>query len=457
MKVLLLPLLVALPLLGDVVTYPNPGLTGSESAQASTFWSTSVVQSGATNASFAYQILSQKLDTNPHTNTTFTTFSASGTSTLLVTRLFAGSMTNVSVFPSSYGLTASVSSGTNISVSMPDPGTGKHFAVIPDNDWSHPLLVFAEPLETSVPSPTDPGVKYFAPGIYDIGSCFSCVSGQTIYLAGGAYVKGKIVASGSTGATIRGRGILSGENYSHDTTQLYLHGMVTHDRCTNFLAEGITIIQPPGFSFSTSSSSSGNVLRNVKVMGWYYNTDFSTGVSLIEDCFFKVNDTGINLFLKNSEVRRCVAYQMENGAPFDISWQLPGGANITNVFVHDCDIIKTSYSGFYLVGRASFGSRRSESSVQHDYRFEDIRIENANLMLFSITTQDALARLYDFSFTNIVATNCVFGSSNELSAFSAGMISNFVFQGLKINGTNVTNAALGSFNLVNATNIVFLP
>ena len=59
------------------------------------------------------------------------------------------------------------------------------------------------------PRPGDPNVVYFAPGVHRPGK-IALTDNQTLYLAGGAVVKGCVHAKG-TNITIRGRGILGGE------------------------------------------------------------------------------------------------------------------------------------------------------------------------------------------------------------------------------------------------------
>lgn len=76
-----------------------------------------------------------------------------------------------------------------------------------------PLLLFATPLETDVPSPTDPDVLYFGPGTHEAGVIIP-QSGQTIYLAPGSLVKGRIVANGVSNVTIKGRGTLNTVGYT---------------------------------------------------------------------------------------------------------------------------------------------------------------------------------------------------------------------------------------------------
>ena len=69
------------------------------------------------------------------------------------------------------------------------------------------LFLFVTPSETAVPSATDPNVLYFGPGEHDAG-VIRPVSGQTVYLAPGALVHGRIDGDGVTGVQVLGRGIL---------------------------------------------------------------------------------------------------------------------------------------------------------------------------------------------------------------------------------------------------------
>lgn len=48
-----------------------------------------------------------------------------------------------------------------------------------DDDITHPLLVFADPLEENVPSRGAPGVIYFGPGVHEIGAALDIPSNTT--------------------------------------------------------------------------------------------------------------------------------------------------------------------------------------------------------------------------------------------------------------------------------------
>ena len=56
---------------------------------------------------------------------------------------------------------------------------------IEPNGPNSPLLLFTNPREKNVPSPEDPNVIYFGPGIHQAG-LIKLASHQTLYLAGGS-------------------------------------------------------------------------------------------------------------------------------------------------------------------------------------------------------------------------------------------------------------------------------
>ena len=120
-------------------------------------------------------------------------------------------------------------------------------------------------------------------------------SDQSIYIAGGAYIKGAFVScptparcSDAKNITIRGRGILSGENFNRPyngvsfeslaadlpaVIQLQgsdiLDGQFNGQRQAHI--EGLTIIQAPFDNIFLSGID--NRVNNVKVTSWYPSTD----------------------------------------------------------------------------------------------------------------------------------------------------------------------------------------
>ncbi len=76
-----------------------------------------------------------------------------------------------------------------------------------------PLCLFQTPPETDVPRPDDPDVIYFAAGTHEV-ELLSPKSGQTIYLAQGAWVKARVFAEGVENVTIQGRGVIDARGFT---------------------------------------------------------------------------------------------------------------------------------------------------------------------------------------------------------------------------------------------------
>ena len=79
-------------------------------------------------------------------------------------------------------------------------------------DYSHDLHLFANPIEKNKPNPKDKNVIYFGPGIHEIpNQKLKVASNKTVYLAGGAVIKGRIALDNVSNVRIQGRGMVDEE------------------------------------------------------------------------------------------------------------------------------------------------------------------------------------------------------------------------------------------------------
>jgi hypothetical protein len=171
-----------------------------------------------------------------------------------------------------------------------------------------PLLLFANAIERNAPKPGAPGVIYFKPGVHQAGK-IDATNNQTVYLAGGAVVKGAIVARG-TNIQIRGRGMLDGSDYEWRKGP---YGVTVGIQGTNILVEDIIIrgsshwtVVPRGSRYVT--------IRNLKLCNSRVQND--DGINpcnsqdiLIQDCFIRSDDDcvalkGLELNMPNPNVER---------------------------------------------------------------------------------------------------------------------------------------------------------
>lgn len=320
----------------------------------------------------------------------------------------------------------------------------------------YPLFIFADALPLKIP--TQNNVIYFEKGLHEIGNNYELKSGQTVYLAPGAYVKGIFTANNAKDITITGQGILSGEDYAARSE----NHLITMRNCENVLIEGITIINAPRFCVSLTGDN--QICRNLKMMGWWFSTD-GIGIgtnSLIEDCFFKVNDDAIKVYRSNTVARNCVIWQMENGAPFQIGWNMTGVNS--NFKISNIDIIRVEHQ-WDNPNEAVVVAIHGGEGVMQNYLFEDIRIDNCDFRLFHLMTKPnrfgkwnpEKGSLRNFIFKDIVCytqpkmKNIIKGHDKKHP------VENVVFDNLVIAGKKVLNAEDGNFFIDKNTcsNIIF--
>jgi hypothetical protein len=423
------------------VTYPGPqGVAPSDQ------YSVQVEQDGLPHESFVYLCHAQQ-STNRSKTTSWTTFSFAGPATVTVTRLNGKAINSCQILPSSYGIEPRID-GSSVSFELDRP---RKISVEFDGDITHPMLVFADALETDVPDADDPDVVYFGPGIHEIGDR-EIESGKTVYLAGGAYVKGRLKANNVQDVTIRGRGVLSGEDYPHGSVYednlIYFQG----ERTTRILIEGITLINSPLYNILLYGPY--NTVRNVKMISWWFSTDgpYVEEHGLIEDCFVKVNDDAFKLYESDTTIRDCVIWQLENGAPFQISWNMP--TDNSGFHVKNIDIIRMEHRTDQI-NLAAVDAVHGGSGHMSDYLFEDIRIENADWRLFYITLakhefadrNGEMGQISDLTFRNITASGN-FQRKNVIKGWDADhKVSNVTFENLVINGRLIRSAEEGSFEI----------
>jgi hypothetical protein len=333
------------------------------------------------------------------------------------------------------------------------------------NPLFHPMLVFANPPEVKVPSPTDPNVRYFGPGVHQIGKNIPVHSGETIYLAGGAWVEGTFTGQNLKNVVIKGRGIISGlfldtGNQDKNKNQ---PGLIDILDSENIVVEGITCVDGPRFNVRVLGQHV--TLRNLKIMSWWYSTDgvVAGNAALIEDNFIKVNDDSIKLHWGDTVVRRNVIWQLENGAPFNISWNIH--QNVANFHVYDNDVIRAEH--YSLAPQAIFRSRHAGSGHMQRYLFENIRVEDADWRLFYIILENnkwydpkqGYGQISDIVFRNII-TERTFRNPNVIQGIDVEhRVSNISFQDIQVAGRCIDKTAIAQFQIdPNSTdNIRILP
>jgi beta-glucanase (GH16 family) len=281
----------------------------------------------------------------------------------------ARSLRQAIVRPATAGVTTRFDGDNTLILSLPGP---RKLSIEPDGKKG-PLLLFANPIEENPPRPDAPGVIYFGPGVHKPARIV-LTNNQTLYLAGGAVVKGGIMAEGEN-IRITGRGILDGSDWE------WRRGPtpnVVSIRGTNVEVSGITIRGASHWTIVPRESRQVTV-RDVKICGGRVQND--DGINpcnsqdvLITDCFIRTDDdcvamkgldlAGPNNNVENITVEHCILWcdrarifllGHESRAPF-----------MRGIRLRDLDIIHFTMTAFLF-------------EPGEEMRLEDVTVENVRV------------------------------------------------------------------------------
>lgn len=258
-------------------------------------------------------------------------------------------------------------------------------AVEVDDDLRRPLFLFANGPETEVPQRGERRVRFFPGGHVHEAGRIELRDGETVYLAGGAVVRGTIRATQASRIRILGPGILDGSTREKQTEAVLLVG------CEGVEIDGPIVLGSYGWSV-VPRLSEDVAMRNVKIVSWRDNDDgFDPDSSrriTVENCFFRTKDDCIAI--KAHGQFGASAAAMADGAPDRLDtvgvrvasstfWSSEWGhalavgfavsaPAIRDVVFEDCDIIKKEKGWAMSVENHDLG-------VVENVRFENIRVE----------------------------------------------------------------------------------
>ncbi len=341
------------------------------------------------------------------------------------------------------------------------------FSVELNGGIEYALHLFANPLERWRPEPDGKDVIYFAPGVHHIGD-YEIPSGKTVYLAGGAYVYGKLITEkDSENIRIFGRGILDGRDNERGglrTVELQF----TRDA----YLEGITIVDAPNWTCRVFGSDRVNIY-NVNIFGWRGNTD---GVDVcgsrhvdVSGMFIRNWDDALAVKAFNTgdvdEVyfHDCIVWN-DYARPIEVGYE-NSADRIHNVRYRDIDIIH-SMSGYPLIG-----IHQGDRAEIYDILFENIRVEDAlggqfidlRIKPSAWNADGRTGRIHGVTFRNIYLNGKPgldkLPEKSRIEGYSeTSTIEDIVFDNVYISGRRITSAEECGLNCLAYTkNIRFLP
>jgi hypothetical protein len=337
-------------------------------------------------------------------------------------------VTAVSLRPHSLGLSAQ-HAGKTVSFTLARPAN--IWVDIQTSPTIPPLYLFAYPPETDRPDPADPNVIYFRGGtVYEPG-LITLRDRQTLYIEGGAIVRGAVYAHAAKGISIRGRGVLDGSLSPHKPgatcKSIFLDG------CEDARIEDLTMIHPASWMVVLGACREV-VITNLHQIGEVVSSDGIDIVGsqdvIITGCFLRNNDDcvvvkSLDLLrgnpLTKTDARRdaqdilvqnCTLWNDRAGNAMEIGFELCT-QNIRRIVFRNIDVVAAH--GYGAVFSIHNGDRATVSNIL----WEDIRVEHFfdklvdfRIMESRYSKDKERGRIRDITLRNIRTIKDVFNTTS---------------------------------------------
>jgi hypothetical protein len=315
-----------------------------------------------------------------------------------------------------------------------------------------PLFIFANPMESNIPDKADKNVIFFEAGKIHYPGEVLIKSNQTVYIEGGAMVRGHFMTDNAQNIKITGRGILDNSRYLKGE-----HRPIEINQCENVLIDGIILTESRHWSCA-STASNHVTYNNLKIVS---ENDWDDGIDivgsqhvLVNNCFIRTKDdciavkSGVNYFAKfNSSfsvddvvVQNSVMWNGVWGNALEIGFETRSDT-IKNITFRNCDLIHTEGP------EGTFTIHNGDRAVVKNVLYEDIRVEDSQgwlidfKILFSQYSKDKeRGKIEDVRFRNITVDGDRFPYSqllgfDENHRITGVSLENFVIHGIKVTST----------------------
>lgn len=372
-------------------------------------------------------------------------FDFAGTVEVSVTANGNRSVDDVRVRPLSYGIKHSTD-GNTVTFTLDRPC---NISVEINGDIFHNLHLFANPIDERNPLKAGMSLKqlrrrkdliYFGPGLHRLpGDTLNVTSGKTVYIAGGAVVRGCLRVTDAHDVKILGRGEVHPEG----------RGEGVHiGRSERVEVEGIITTQCP------TGGSDGVTIRNVKAISSYGWGDglnvFASRNVLFDGVFCRNSDDCTTVYAtRKGYTGGCRNIRMQNSTLWaDVAHPIFIGLHgnvehpdtIENVSYDNIDIL--DHNEMQIDYQGCMAINAGDNNTVRDIRFENIRVEDfrqGQLVNLRIFYNKKYCGAPGQGIENVLFRNITYNGENAELSVIAGYdtgrkVKDIRFENLRING-----------------------
>ncbi|MFN8254400.1 MAG: glycosyl hydrolase family 28 protein [Bacteroidales bacterium] len=377
----------------------------------------------------------------------------------------------ISINPKKHGIKP-VISGKKVSFQIPGP-----INLALEIDGMPKLYIYANAIEKKSPNIKSPNVKFFKAGqVYEVGE-LRLQNNDTLYIEGGAVVRGCIRSTSAQNVCITGFGVLDGSYYSKGEDS---HRSIVFEDCKNSTIENIIMIEPTSWMIVLGICENITI-RNVKELGLVSGSDGTDIVGSkkirIENCIYRNGDDCIavkSLDLRghghdatldysqdvdNIEISGCTFIAFRGGTALEIGHELRT-ASIRNIMFTDCDIL-----GVHDFGGV-FGIHNSDRAIVSEVLYENIRVEHYYNKLIDLKVIKSMwgkdaerGQIRNITFRNINIDQTIYNPGYSMSLIGGydaqHTVKTVKFENVILGGSKVVNADQLDLYVKQASEITF--
>ncbi|KAM0284041.1 hypothetical protein ACHAQH_002236 [Verticillium albo-atrum] len=317
----------------------------------------------------------------------------------------------------------------------------RNLAVHAAEDVFDVLNLFSNSIVDESAAKDDPDTLYFGPGYHVANETIVVESGKTLYIVGGAVLKASVSFDNSTGASLRGHGIL----YKSDKHTI-----------SAWQSKDIIVLNPGHYTVEIAEADGVTIsgLRSFSAVQWGDSIDvFSSKNTLIEHVFLRTSDDSFaiythrcdyygdtqNVTVQNSILWADLAHPVNIGTHGNsINPETLSELTFSNIDILDHREFQMGYQGCIAINPG-------DSNLVKNVLIEDVRVENfrhGQLITMMVTYNQKYNASPGRGISNVTVRNLDYKGTNAGTAIMTGYnktrgIKFVKFENLTINGQGI--------------------